>query len=70
MSLDVLNTSPLTFQRHCDASGTSGHAARGLCLWSFSTQHSLDVAHTVTIDGVCRQAQTGGGVHLGYVHLV
>lgn len=61
--------SPQTFQRHGDAGGASGHAARGLRLWSFSTQHPLNVAHTVTVDGVCRQAKTGGGVHLGYVHL-
>lgn len=63
------NMSPQTFQSHRDATGASGHAARGLCLWSFSSQHPLDVAHAVAVDGVCRQAQAGSGVHLGYVHL-
>lgn len=58
-----------TFQCHCDATGASWHAARGLCLRSFSSQHSLNVAHTVTVDGICRQSQTGGGVHLGCVYL-
>lgn len=58
-----------TFQCHCDATGASWHAARGLCLRSFSSQHSLNVAHTVAVDGICRQSQTGGGVHLSYIYL-
>lgn len=63
-----LNT-PRTFQSHRDATWAAGHAARGLGLWGFSAQHSPDVAHTVTVDGVCGQAQAGRGVHLGDVHL-
>lgn len=58
-----------TFQSHSDASGTPGHAARRLSLWRFSAQHPFNVAHAVTVDGVCGQTQTGRGVNFGNVHL-
>lgn len=47
-----------TFQSHCDAAGASRHAAGRLGLGGVPSQHSLDVAHTVTVDGVCRKAKT------------